>query len=51
MVLLRKIANHAFHGESLKIMIPMLERWKSHEGEEIEVEKKTALGVTFLDYF
>ncbi|KAI7982035.1 hypothetical protein LOK49_Contig1G00015 [Camellia lanceoleosa] len=42
---LRKLANHALHAESLKNMVPamvssvemMLERWKQHEGEEIEV--------------
>ncbi|PRQ39034.1 putative cytochrome P450 [Rosa chinensis] len=41
----RKLANHAFHGESLKSMIPqmiasaetMLGRWKNHVGQEIEV--------------
>ncbi|KAK3222802.1 hypothetical protein Dsin_009827 [Dipteronia sinensis] len=41
----RKLANHAFHGESLKGMIPvmiasaemMLERWRQHDGKEIEV--------------
>ncbi|XVF43277.1 hypothetical protein PTKIN_Ptkin02bG0027500 [Pterospermum kingtungense] len=41
----RKLANHAFHGESLKNMIPamiasvesMLKRWKQYEGKEIEV--------------
>ncbi|XVE91667.1 hypothetical protein REPUB_Repub01dG0030300 [Reevesia pubescens] len=41
----RKLANHAFHGESLKSMNPamiasvetMLERWKQYEGKEIEV--------------
>ncbi|KAH7569959.1 hypothetical protein JRO89_XS05G0024300 [Xanthoceras sorbifolium] len=41
----RKLANHAFHGESLKGMIPamiasvemMLERWRHHDGKEIEV--------------
>ncbi|KAL5569322.1 hypothetical protein UlMin_025897 [Ulmus minor] len=41
----RKLANHAFHGESLKSMIPamiesvesMLEKWKSHVGKEIDV--------------
>ncbi|XP_024018246.1 cytochrome P450 CYP749A22 [Morus notabilis] len=41
----RKLANHAFHAESLKRMIPamiegvesMLERWKHLEGKEIEV--------------
>ncbi|PRQ40577.1 putative cytochrome P450 [Rosa chinensis] len=42
---LRKLANHTFHGNSLKSMIPamvastetMLKGWKNHEGEEIEV--------------
>lgn len=42
---LRKLANHVFHAESLKSMIPvmitsmeiMLERWKGFEGKEIEV--------------
>ncbi|XVE91659.1 hypothetical protein REPUB_Repub01dG0029300 [Reevesia pubescens] len=41
----RKLANHAFHGESLKNMTPaviasvetMLEKWKGSEGKEIEV--------------
>ncbi|XVF43273.1 hypothetical protein PTKIN_Ptkin02bG0027100 [Pterospermum kingtungense] len=41
----RRLANHAFHGESLKNMTPamiasvetMLERWKQYEGKEIEV--------------
>ncbi|OMO72107.1 Cytochrome P450 [Corchorus olitorius] len=41
----RKLANYAFHGESLKNMTPamiasvetMLERWKQFEGKEIEV--------------
>ncbi|KAL6186718.1 hypothetical protein ACLB2K_042837 [Fragaria x ananassa] len=41
----RKLANHTFHGESLKNMIPqmivsaetMVERWKNHVGQEIEV--------------
>ncbi|MFQ6628133.1 hypothetical protein Gotur_007076, partial [Gossypium turneri] len=41
----RKLANHAFHGESLKNVTPaiivsvetMLERWKGQEGKEIEV--------------
>jgi PHYB activation tagged suppressor 1 len=44
-VKLRKLANHAFYAESLKNMIPdmiecveiMLQRWKHHEGKEIEV--------------
>ncbi|KAL5553581.1 hypothetical protein UlMin_040982 [Ulmus minor] len=42
---MRKLANLAFHLESVKGMIPdmiesvesMLKRWKSHEGKEIEV--------------
>ncbi|XP_039159954.1 cytochrome P450 CYP749A22-like isoform X1 [Eucalyptus grandis] len=41
----RKLANHAFHGESLKNMAPamvesvhtMLGKWKNQEGKEIEV--------------
>ncbi|KAE8673287.1 CYP749A22 protein [Hibiscus syriacus] len=41
----RKLANHAFHGESLKGMSPaviasvetMLERWKPFQGKEIEL--------------
>ncbi|XVF43268.1 hypothetical protein PTKIN_Ptkin02bG0026600 [Pterospermum kingtungense] len=41
---LRKLANHAFHGETLKGMTPaviasvetMLEKWKGKEGKEIE---------------
>ncbi|XVF16640.1 hypothetical protein REPUB_Repub10bG0049800 [Reevesia pubescens] len=41
----RKLANHVFHGESLKSMTPaliasvetMLDRWKQFEGKEIEV--------------
>ncbi|KHG09370.1 hypothetical protein F383_13386 [Gossypium arboreum] len=41
----RKLANYAFHGESLKNMIPaiiasvetMLEKWKGKEGKEMEV--------------
>ncbi|KAL3739018.1 hypothetical protein ACJRO7_020432 [Eucalyptus globulus] len=41
----RKLANRAFHGESLKNMAPamvdsvhtMLEKWKNQEGKEIEV--------------
>ncbi|KAK9934980.1 hypothetical protein M0R45_022099 [Rubus argutus] len=48
----RKLANHAFHGESLKNMIPdmiasaetMLERWKLHEqGKEMEVHEEFRL--------
>ncbi|KAG8383016.1 hypothetical protein BUALT_Bualt05G0140000 [Buddleja alternifolia] len=42
---MRKFANHVFHGESLKNMIPvmissvetMLDKWKEYEGKEIEV--------------
>ncbi|KAL7110417.1 hypothetical protein ACP275_05G025000 [Erythranthe tilingii] len=42
---LRKLANHAFHGECLKDMFPsmvasvedMLEKFKCHEGKEMEV--------------
>ncbi|KAJ8760493.1 hypothetical protein K2173_015160 [Erythroxylum novogranatense] len=45
---LRKLANHAFHGGSLKTMIPqmiastetMLKRWEKHERKEIEVFKE-----------
>ncbi|KAB2624415.1 cytochrome P450 CYP749A22-like [Pyrus ussuriensis x Pyrus communis] len=67
-VKLRKLATHAFNGESLKSMIPemitstevMLERWKNHEGEEIEVNKefklltsevisRTAFGSSYLE--
>ncbi|XVE74384.1 hypothetical protein DITRI_Ditri12bG0012600 [Diplodiscus trichospermus] len=41
----RKLANHAFHGESLKNMVPamvasaetLMGKWKQHEGKEIEV--------------
>ncbi|KAM5567467.1 cytochrome P450 CYP749A22 [Rosa sericea] len=48
---LRKVTNHAFHGESLKFMIPemiasaetMLEGWKNHEGKEIEVYEQFRL--------
>ncbi|KAJ4823836.1 hypothetical protein Tsubulata_017989 [Turnera subulata] len=50
---LRKLANHAFHGESLK-------RWKKHVGNEIEVSKefklltsevisRTAFGSSYLE--
>ncbi|KAF2298924.1 hypothetical protein GH714_029140 [Hevea brasiliensis] len=42
---MRKLANHAFHGESLKSMFPamvasvemMLKRWGHHEGKQIDV--------------
>ncbi|KAF2325484.1 hypothetical protein GH714_029458 [Hevea brasiliensis] len=41
----RKLANHTFHGDNLKVMIPamiasaemMLERWRQHESKEIDV--------------
>ncbi|KAL5569319.1 hypothetical protein UlMin_025894 [Ulmus minor] len=65
---IRKLANHAFHAESLKNMTPamiesvesMLERWKTHEGKEIdvfeefrlltsEVISKTAFGRGYLE--
>ncbi|KAK4479838.1 hypothetical protein RD792_015380 [Penstemon davidsonii] len=46
-VKLRKLANHAFHGDSLKDMVPamidsveaMLERWRNCEENEIDVCK------------
>ncbi|XP_073131580.1 cytochrome P450 CYP749A22-like [Henckelia pumila] len=42
---LRKLANHAFHGVSLKVMVPemissarsMVDRWKNYQGKEMEV--------------
>ncbi|KAG8383013.1 hypothetical protein BUALT_Bualt05G0139700 [Buddleja alternifolia] len=42
---LRKLANHSFHGDCLKDMVPamiasvetMLQKWRYHEGKEIEV--------------
>ncbi|KAI4368950.1 hypothetical protein MLD38_017449 [Melastoma candidum] len=45
---MRKLANHAFHGESLKGMVPAmvdstritLERWKDCEGKEIDMSKE-----------
>ncbi|KAL2559177.1 Cytochrome [Forsythia ovata] len=65
---MRKVANHVFHAESLKNMIPamissvemMLEKWKEHEGNEIEVFEefrvltsevisKTAFGSSYLE--
>ncbi|MBA0827637.1 hypothetical protein Goarm_012404, partial [Gossypium armourianum] len=47
----RKLTNYAFHGESLKNMIPaviasvetMLEKWKGKEGKEIEVYQEFRL--------
>ncbi|KAH6831659.1 hypothetical protein C2S53_008741 [Perilla frutescens var. hirtella] len=65
---LRKLANHAFHGDCLKDMIPaviscvetMLEKWRNHEGQEIEVcnefrlltsevISRTAFGSSYLE--
>ncbi|XP_050270651.1 cytochrome P450 CYP749A22-like [Quercus robur] len=65
---MKKLANHAFHAESLKNMTPamitsaeeMLERWKHHEGKEIEVFEeirlytsevisKTAFGSSYVE--
>ncbi|XP_017185090.3 cytochrome P450 CYP749A22-like [Malus sylvestris] len=67
-VKLRKLAHHAFHGENLKNMIPemikssetMVQRWKTYEGKEIEVNEefrfftsevisRTAFGSSFLE--
>ncbi|XP_058184159.1 cytochrome P450 CYP749A22-like [Rhododendron vialii] len=64
----RKLASHAFYAESLKNMVPamiqsvemMLERWKHHEGKEIEVFEefkvltsevisRTAFGSSYLE--
>ncbi|MBA0638593.1 hypothetical protein Godav_029888 [Gossypium davidsonii] len=47
----RKLANYAFHGESLKNMIPalvvsvetMLEKWKAREGKKMEVFQEFTL--------
>ncbi|KAK4423664.1 cytochrome [Sesamum alatum] len=51
---IRKLANHTFHAESLKRMVPemsssvmeMLERWKNYEGKEIDVFKEFGLLTT-----
>nr|AAZ39644.1 cytochrome P450 monooxygenase [Petunia x hybrida] len=48
---LRKVANHAFHGQNLKEKVPamvasveeLLKTWKSYEGKEIEVFKEFKL--------
>ncbi|XP_058184162.1 cytochrome P450 CYP749A22-like [Rhododendron vialii] len=64
----RKLVNHFFYAESLKDMVPamietvemMLERWKHHEGKEIEVLEefrlltsevisRTAFGSSYLE--
>ncbi|KAF5179485.1 Cytochrome p450, partial [Thalictrum thalictroides] len=64
----RKLANHAFQIEKLKHMVPtivgsvenMLEKWKHHEGKEINVHEefriltsdvlsKTAFGSSYLE--
>ncbi|KAK9051226.1 hypothetical protein SSX86_027852 [Deinandra increscens subsp. villosa] len=50
----RKIANHTFHANSLKKMIPemsrsiesMLESWRDFEGQEIDVHKEFGLVTT-----
>ncbi|KAL4586430.1 hypothetical protein LXL04_011066 [Taraxacum kok-saghyz] len=50
----RKLANHTFHAESLKNMIPemigsmekMVEKWKEYEGEEIDIHKEFGLVTT-----
>lgn len=48
---IRKLANHTFHSESLKSMVPkmsssvltMLEKWKDYDGKEIDVYKEFGL--------
>ncbi|XP_073049088.1 cytochrome P450 CYP749A22-like [Primulina eburnea] len=48
---IRKLANHTFHSESLKRMVPqmsssvsmMLENWKNYDGKEIDVFKEFGL--------
>ncbi|KAG8366487.1 hypothetical protein BUALT_Bualt17G0085100 [Buddleja alternifolia] len=65
---LRKLSNHSFHAESLQDMVPamiasvdtMLERWRCHEGEELEISNefrlltaevisRTAFGSSYLE--
>ncbi|XP_038713596.1 cytochrome P450 CYP749A22-like [Tripterygium wilfordii] len=67
-VKMRKLVSHPFHAESIKNMIPamiastemMLERWKTHEGKEIdvfeefqlftsEVISRTAFGSSYIE--
>lgn len=51
---IRKLANHTFHSESLKSMVPnisssvsgVLERWKDYDGKEIDVYKEFGLLTT-----
>lgn len=51
---IRKLANHTFHAERLKSMVPemsssvgvMLERWRAYEGKEIDVFKEFGLLTT-----
>ncbi|KAL3824163.1 hypothetical protein ACJIZ3_020192 [Penstemon smallii] len=51
---IRKLANHTFHAQSLKSMVPdmsssvasMLERWKKYDGKEIDVFKEFGLLTT-----
>ncbi|KAK1425459.1 hypothetical protein QVD17_20811 [Tagetes erecta] len=50
----RKVANHTFHAESLKNMVPemsrsietMLDKWKEFKGQEIDVHKEFGLVTT-----
>ncbi|XP_056165640.1 cytochrome P450 CYP749A22-like isoform X2 [Syzygium oleosum] len=50
----RRLANHTFHGESLKNMVPamvesvhmMLEKWKQQEGKEIDVYEEFKLSTS-----
>ncbi|KZV48061.1 hypothetical protein F511_31036 [Dorcoceras hygrometricum] len=51
---IRRLANHTFHSESLKSMVPkmsscvsaMLEKWKDYDGKEIDVFKEFGLLTT-----
>ncbi|XP_030552325.1 cytochrome P450 CYP749A22-like [Rhodamnia argentea] len=50
----RRLANHTFHGESLKNMVPamvesvhmMLEKWKQQDGKEIDVYEEFKLSTS-----